>query len=427
MSTLAIEGMQWGDEGKGKITDYYAAQAEVVVRSQGGDNAGHSIVHKGHRYALRLLPSGVFNPSVINVLADGMVINPSALSGEIEGLKAEGVTDFHLLISNRASILLPYHIALDRAREEALGKTKIGTTGHGIGPCYEDRASRIGVEMGDLLYPEYLHERLAAALQIRNRELSLYDVKPFDLEEVYEGLLEESKGLLPYITDTSSFLQKCLREKKKILFEGAQGAMLCLTHGTYPFVTSSSPLATAIPLNTGLPLNAVTNIVGIVKAYSTRVGAGPFPSELDPLEASLIRERGHEYGTVTKRPRRIGWIDTAELRYTASISGVHYIAIMLLDVLGAVSEIRIVTKYLIDGQEIDYMPATLSEYEKVKPVYETLPSWTEDISGVTTYEALPLNARRYVEEVEKLTGLEAIIISVGADKDATILRKEIFR
>jgi adenylosuccinate synthase len=427
MSTLAIEGLQWGDEGKGKITEYYAEKAEVVVRSQGGDNAGHSIVHKGHRYALRLLPSGVFNPMVTNVLADGMVINPSALSGEIEGLKAEGVGEFHLLISSRASILLPYHIALDHAREEALGKAKIGTTGHGVGPCYEDRASRIGVEMGDLLYPGYLRERLASALTIRNKELSLYNVKPFDLDEVYEGLIEESKSLLPYITDTSVFLQKALKEKKRILFEGAQGAMLCLTHGTYPFVTSSSPLATAIPLNTGLPLSSVSEIVGIVKAYSTRVGAGPFPSELEPEEAAVIRERGHEYGTVTKRPRRIGWIDTAELRYAAAISGIHYVAIMLLDVLGAVGEINIVTKYLIDGKEIDYMPSTVTEYASVKPVYETLPSWAEDISGITTYETLPLNARRYVEEIEKLTGLEAIIISVGPDKDQTILRKEIFR
>jgi adenylosuccinate synthase len=427
MSTLAIEGLQWGDEGKGKITDYYAEKAEVVVRSQGGDNAGHSIVHKGHRYALRLLPSGVFNPKVINVLADGMVINPSALSGEIEGLKGDGVGDFHLLISSRASILLPYHIALDHAREEALGKAKIGTTGHGVGPCYEDRASRIGVEMGDLLYPDYLHERLSAALMIRNKELSLYNIKPFDLEEVYEGLLEESKGLLPYITDTSVFLQKAVKEKKKILFEGAQGAMLCLLHGTYPFVTSSSPLATAIPLNTGLPLSAVDNILGIVKAYSTRVGAGPFPSELDPEEASLIRERGHEYGTVTKRPRRIGWIDTAELRYASALSGVHYVAIMLLDVLGAVSEINLVTHYLIAGKEIGYMPSTVIEYGTVKPVYETLPSWTEDLSGITTYEALPLAARRYVEEIERLTGLEAILISVGPDKDQTILRKEIFK
>lgn len=426
MSTLAIEGLQWGDEGKGKITDYYAAKADIVVRSQGGNNAGHSIQRDGVRYALRLLPSGILNPSVTNVIADGVVVNPASLLEEMDNMKKKGVSDFKLLISTRATVLMPYHIAIDKAREEALGSHKIGTTKNGIGPCYEDRAARLSIRMGDLLDKDYLKERLDTVLSLKNKELAAYGGETFDEEKLYQDLLKEAEILRPLIVDTTSYLQKAYKAGKKILFEGAQGAMLCLNYGTFPYVTSSSPLATAIPNNTGLPLTAVENVLGIFKAYTTRVGEGPFPSEINDEEGSLIREKGHEYGTVTHRPRRVGWLDIPQLRYVISISGVTHLALMLLDVLSAVDEIKILTKYTIDGKEIDYMPASLPELEKVKGEFITLPSWKEDISKCKKYEDLPLNARKYIETIESLLGLKVDIISVSPEEEATIIREEIF-
>ncbi len=417
MSTLAIEGMQWGDEGKGKLTDYFASRAEVVVRSQGGNNAGHSIVRDGKRYALRLLPSGIFNENVINVLADGMVINPMALIEEINGLKEQGVTKFNLLISNRASMLLPYHIAIDHAREKMLGNAKIGTTGRGIGPCYED----------DLLDLKQLDERLSSELAIKNAELKAYGAEPVSKEEIMKGLMEVRDYLVPHITDTSLFLQKCIKENKKVLFEGAQGAMLCLTHGTYPYVTSSSPLDTAIPVNTGLPLTAVNAVLGVMKAYTTRVGEGPFPTELHDEIGDQIREKGHEYGTVTKRPRRVGWLDLAVLKYVKNISGITHVGLMLLDVLGGLDEIKVCTGYKINGETIDYMPCDVSTYTKVEPIYKTLPGWKEDISNILNYEDLPENAKNYVREIEKALEVNVSMVSVGPDHSQTIIREELFR
>lgn len=422
MSTLAIEGMQWGDEGKGKITDYYAAKADIVVRSQGGNNAGHSIQHNGVRYALRLLPSGILQKNVVNILADGTVINPASLLEEIDNIHKKGVEEIHLLISTRATVLLPYHIALDKAREEALGASKIGTTKNGIGPAYEDRSARLSLRFGDLLDKEYLRKRLHAVLPLKNKEIVAYGGEAFDEETLYKELCLEADKLAPMITDTTSYLQKAYKEGKKILFEGAQGAMLCLTYGTFPYVTSSSPLATAIPSNTGLPLTAVKEVLGIMKAYTTRVGEGPFPSEIFGEEAQTIRDKGHEYGTVTHRPRRIGWLDIPQLKYVISISGVKHLAIMLLDVLSCVDEIKILTKYTIDGKEIDYMPASLWELEKVKGEFLSLPSWKEDISSVRKYEDLPVNCRNYISTIEKLLGVSTDLISVSPEAEATIIR-----
>ena len=426
MSTLAIQGMQWGDEGKGKITDLYAAQADIVVRSQGGNNAGHSIEVNGKRYALRLLPSGVFHKNTINIIADGVSVNPSALLDELDNLEKEGVEEPKLLISNRATILMPYHIDLDRARENALGKAKIGTTGRGIGPSYEDKSSRLGLRMGDILDEAYLKERLDEILPIKNLELKAFGAKEYTVEELLAYLAPARKRLGSLITDTSLFLYNAIKENKKILFEGAQGAMLCLTHGTYPYVTSSSPLATAIPLNCGLPYNSLNEIVGITKAYCTRVGAGPFPSEIDNEEANLLREKGHEYGTVTKRPRRIGWLDIPELRYVSRITGVRYSALMLLDVLSAVDEIKLCVGYTLNGKEIDTMPSTVKEVGEIKPIYISLPSWKEDISSCKAYEELPLAARQYIEKVEELSGIKFVVISVGPDREQSIIRKELF-
>ena len=426
MSTLAIEGMQWGDEGKGKITDLYAMKADIVVRSQGGNNAGHSIQHNGVRYALRLLPSGILNEHVINVLADGMVINPTCLLEELENLKNKGITKYNLIISSRATILLPYHIEIDKAREEALKGNKIGTTKNGIGPCYEDKAARLSIRMGDLLDLESLKNRLEAIVPIKNLQLQAFGGKPVDIDEIFDLLKDVAIKLKDRIIDTTVFLRKAYKENKKILFEGAQGAMLCLNYGTFPYVTSSSPLVTAIPNNTGLPLTAVNQVLGIMKAYSTRVGEGPFPSEIDGDIAHRIREKGHEYGTVTKRPRRVGWLDIPQLKYVKEISGITSIAIMLLDVLSAVEEIKIVTKYYIDGKEIDYVPSTVFELSKVKVETITLPSWKEDISNCKSFEELPINCQKYIETIEKLLECSIDIISVSPEKDATIIRKELF-
>lgn len=427
METLAIQGRQWGDEGKGKITDYFASKADIVVRSQGGNNAGHTIQHNGKRFALRLLPSGILNPSVVNVLADGMVIDLSCLAKEIDNLVASGHSDFNLIISKRATLLLPYHIELDKAREEALGKNKIGTTKNGIGPCYEDKAARLSLRAGDLAYPKYVKERLESILPLKNLELKAYGAKTYTVEEIREYLNKYSDLVLPRLTDTSNYLQKALNANKKVLFEGAQGAMLCLTYGTFPFVTSSSPLANAIPSNAGLPDGSVAKTCGIVKAYTTRVGAGPFPSEIeDPEIAQIIRDKGHEYGTVTGRARRIGWLDAAQLKYVASITGAKHAALMLTDVLSVVKTIKICTKYQINGIDIDYRPSSLPELYEVTPVYEELPSWTEDISSINNYEDLPENCKNYIRRIEELTGLSLDLISVGPDKNQTIIRKEIF-
>lgn len=426
MKTLAIEGMQWGDEGKGKVTDFCASHADIVVRSQGGNNAGHSIEHHGVRYALRLLPSGILNPDTVNVIADGVVINPKAMLEELRILSEKGISSYQLLISKRATLLMPYHIEIDKAREEALGDKKIGTTKNGIGPCYEDRASRLSLRVGDLLDIESLQERVESILPLKNLELKAYGGKEFSVEEIMAMLLEVREALLPHIIDTTAYLQKALKEGKKILFEGAQGAMLCMTYGTFPFVTSSSPLATAIPNNTGLPLTAVEDVLGIMKAYTTRVGAGPFPTEIDGPLADSIREKGHEFGTVTHRPRRVGWLDLPQLKYVIEISGIKRVALMLLDVLSAVDELKLCTGYFIDGKEIDYMPSTVAELEKVEPQFITMPSWKEDISSIRNYDELPLNCRRYLETIEKKLGVKIAMVSVGPDKEATILREELF-
>ena len=426
MKTLAIEGMQWGDEGKGKVTDFCASHADIVVRSQGGNNAGHSIEHHGVRYALRLLPSGILNPDTVNVIADGVVINPKAMLEELRILSEKGISSYQLLISKRATLLMPYHIEIDKAREEALGDKKIGTTKNGIGPCYEDRASRLSLRVGDLLDIESLQERVESILPLKNLELKAYGGKEFSVEEIMAMLLEVREALLPHIIDTTAYLQKALKDGKKILFEGAQGAMLCMTYGTFPFVTSSSPLATAIPNNTGLPLTAVEDVLGIMKAYTTRVGAGPFPTEIDGPLADSIREKGHEFGTVTHRPRRVGWLDLPQLKYVIEISGIKRVALMLLDVLSAVDELKLCTGYLIDGKEIDYMPSTVAELEKVEPQFITMPSWKEDISSIRNYDELPLNCRRYLETIEEKLGVKIAMVSVGPDKEATILREELF-
>ena len=426
MSTLVIEGSQWGDEGKGKITDYYAQEADVVVRSQGGNNAGHTITINNEKFALRSIPSGIFNPHIKNVLASGMVINPKQMLEELHGLEARGITKYNLYISNRAHVVLPYHEALDGAYEKYKGDHKIGTTKRGIGPCYSDKANRIGIRMGTFVDEEDFKESLKETLKIKNVELKMLGLEELSLDAIFEEYKVYAKEIKKYVCDTSLLIEEEIEKGSKILFEGAQGVMLCLDHGTYPYVTSSSPTGSAVPLNCGIAPKYINNILGICKAYTTRVGEGPFPTEIDSDIASYIRERGHEYGTVTKRPRRVGWLDCVELNYARRVSGINYLSLMLLDVLSGLDEVKICYAYEIDGKVINYMPSTIKELNKVTPVYLTLKGWNEDITNVKSFDKLPENAKIYVRKVEELTKASVALISVGPDRTQTIKIKEIF-
>ena len=422
----AVVGANWGDEGKGKITDYLACKADVVVRYQGGNNAGHTIAFDGKKFALQSIPSGIFNPHITNVIANGVVLNPKAMLEELAGLEEKGITDYKLIISDRASLIMPYHLLLDGAMENLKGDHKIGTTKKGIGPCYTDKASRIGLRVGDLLDPDFFKTRLSEALEIKNLELKMYGLEPLNLEDVYNEYMGYAKKLQPYICDTSEFLNQAIKEDKNILFEGAQGVMLCLEHGTYPYVTSSSPCAASVPINTGIAPKYIDNVLGICKAYNTRVGGGPFPTEIEGDLAHLIRERGHEYGTVTKRPRRVGYLDCVVLKHAVKVSGITNWSLMLFDVLTGIDELKVCTSYKLDGKIIDYMPGTLSTFERCEPVYETLPGWTEDITHVTSFEELPLNAKNYIRKIEEVTGVDVAMFSVGPDRLQTIVIKEVF-
>ena len=427
MSTLVVEGSQWGDEGKGKITDYLAQEADVVVRSQGGNNAGHTIVINNEKFALRSIPSGIFNPNIKNILANGMVINPKQLLEELHGLEERGIKDYQLFVSNRAHIVLPYHELLDGAYEQFKGDKKIGTTKRGIGPAYADKSNRIGIRIADLIDPEAFKNALKATLTIKNMELNMLGMDPLDFDTIYNEYVEYGKKIKPFVCDTSLLLEEEIEKGSKILFEGAQGVMLCLDHGTYPYVTSSSPTGASVPLNSGIAPRYINNVLGICKAYTTRVGEGPFPTEIDGELATYIRERGHEYGTVTKRPRRVGWLDCVALNYARRVSGINYLSLMLFDVLSGLKEIKICYEYKLDGKTIKTMPATLEELQRVEPQYITMPGWDEDITKVTSFDELPVNAQNYIRKIEELTKSEVVIFSVGPDRLQTIRLKDFFK
>lgn len=426
MSTLVIVGSQWGDEGKGKITDYLAQSSDVVVRSQGGNNAGHTINFDGEKYALRSIPSGIFNPHIKNVMANGMVINPKQMLEELKGLEERGIKDYQLFVSNRAHIVLPYHELLDGAYEQFKGDKKIGTTKRGIGPCYQDKAARVGIRIADLIDPELFKVALKDTLNIKNMELEMLGIEKLDFNKVYNEYVEYGKQIKKFVCDTSELLEREIEKGSKVLFEGAQGVMLCIDHGTYPYVTSSSPTAASVPLNAGIAPRYINNVLGICKAYTTRVGEGPFPTEIEGDLATYIRERGHEYGTVTKRPRRVGYLDCVALNYARRVSGINYLSLMLFDVLSGIKELKICRAYELDGKEIETVPATLAELERCKPVYVTLPGWDEDITHVTSFDELPANAKAYIRKIEELTHSEVAIFSVGPDRKQTIELKKIF-
>lgn len=424
-NTLVVVGIQWGDEGKGKMTDYLAQSADVVVRYQGGNNAGHTITFAGNKYALQSIPSGIFNPRIKNVMANGMVINPKAAIAELKGLNERGITDYQLYISNRAAVIMPYHIALDGAYEALKGGQQIGTTKKGIGPSYADKYSRVGIRMGDLLEPEYFAERLRDALLQKNMELKMLGIEEMDFDSLYNEYIEYGKYLKPYICDTSVLLNREIEEGRKVLFEGAQGVMLCIENGTYPFVTSSSPTAAGVPLGAGVAPRYIDRALGICKAYTTRVGAGPFPTELDGEIADYIRERGHEYGTVTGRPRRVGYLDAVSLRHACRVSGINYLSIMLFDVLSGLDTLKICTGYRLNGEVVDYVPSTIASLEKCEPVYIDMPGWKEDITEIRDYDALPDAAKAYIDKIEELTNTEVAVVSVGPDRTQTIMRREL--
>ena len=420
MNSLVIVGTGWGDEGKGKITDYLSKKFDICVRFQGGNNAGHTIKFNNNKYALNLIPSGIFNQNIQNIMSNGMVIDLKALVNEIDILKSKGFDCGNLHISDRAHVLFPYHIQLDEIFENIKGNDKVGTTKKGIGPCYTDKSMRIGIRIGDLLNKDSFYKKLSQNVEYVNKLLSIFNSTTFDVNELYNEYTSYANIIKPHIKDTSLFLMNALNENKKILFEGAKGIMLCLDYGTYPYVTSSSPSAASVALNCGIPPQSIQKVLGITKSYATRVGEGVFPTELFSDISNTIRETAHEYGTTTGRARRIGWLDTVVLKHGKRISGITDLAITLLDVLTGFEKLKICTSYMLDGKEIDYIPSTIEEFNKCKPVYIELDGWYEDISNVKSFNNLPKNAKNYIHKIEEITGINVSIISVGPDRKQTI-------
>lgn len=424
MSSVVIVGSQWGDEGKGKMTDYLSQDADVVVRSQGGNNAGHTIAFDGKKFALRLVPSGIFGKDKLAVIGNGVVINPPALLKELHYLQDNGIDISGLRISSRSHVTFPYHILLDKCQEEAKGDHKVGTTKNGIGPTYMDKVSRVGIRMCDLLEKDTFETKLRRNLAEKNELFTkLYHVDPINFDDIFESYYEYGQELKKYVTDTSRIVNDALDNGQRVLFEGAQGVMLDVDQGTYPYVTASNPIAGGVCTGVGVGPNKINTVVGICKAYSTRVGAGPFPTELTDEIGDRIRETGHEYGTVTGRPRRVGWFDSVAMRHARRVSGISCLSLNLLDVLTGLKTVKICKAYKLDGKEIDYYPASLKELDRCKPVYEELPGWDEDITGVKKFEDLPVNAQNYLKRVSELSEVPLATVSVGADRIQTIIVK----
>jgi adenylosuccinate synthase len=420
-------GTQWGDEGKGKIVDHLAQQAQVVVRYQGGNNAGHTVVVKGVESKLNLLPSGILYPGKTCIIGNGVVVDPAHLLKEIAGMQERGIDMSGLKISNRAQVILPYHRLMDEVDEESRGDAKIGTTKKGIGPCYVDKNARIGIRFVDLMDPEEFARRLKINVTAKNRILTeIFGKEPLDYDKILADYLGYAEKLRPYVTDTIFTLHDAIGRGEKILFEGAQATMLDLDYGTYPYVTSSHPVAGGVCVGAGVGPSAIGKVVGVVKAYTTRVGEGPFVTELHDETGNLIRERGHEYGTTTGRPRRTGWLDSVVVKYACMLSGIDCLAITRLDILDSLPTLKICTGYLYKGKPLHEYPASLKVLDEVEPVYEELPGWQSDITGIRRYEDLPLNARRYVERLSECAGARLGVISVGPDREQTILMEEMF-
>ncbi len=423
MATKVVIGAQWGDEGKGKIIDILAQQSEVVVRSQGGNNAGHTVEADGKQYKLHLIPSGILNPETLCIIGNGVVVDPGVLLEELDMLKAEGVSTDNLRIDLRAHIIMPYHIVLDGLMESARGKSDIGTTKKGIGPCYMDKAERIGIRLCDLLDKELFTEKARENTEYKNKLITkVFGGEAMDADSFIEKYLGYADRLRQYAAETTAMLYDAVKSGKKVLFEGAQGTLLDLDLGTYPYVTSSHPISGGVCVGTGIGPTLIDECVGVMKAYTTRVGKGPFPTELEDEVGEKIRVIGNEFGATTGRPRRCGWFDAVIGRFSVRTSGLTGIALNKLDTLTGLGDISICTGYKMGDEIITEFPASLTELAKCEPVYETMPGWTEDISSVRSYDALPENVKKYVERIEELCGAKVVMVGVGPGRDQNILR-----
>ncbi|WP_075619687.1 adenylosuccinate synthase [Paenisporosarcina indica] len=428
MTSVVVVGTQWGDEGKGKITDFLSEHSEVIARYQGGNNAGHTIIFGGETYKLHLIPSGIFYKDKISVIGNGMVVDPKALVQELKGLHDRGVTTENLRISNRAHVILPYHLKQDEVEETRRGANKIGTTGKGIGPAYMDKAARVGIRMADLLDKQVFEEKLRQNLDEKNRLFEkFYETEGFTVEEIFEEYYGYGQEIAKYVTDTSKVLNDALDEGRRVLFEGAQGVMLDIDQGTYPFVTSSNPVAGGVTIGAGVGPTKISHVVGVCKAYTSRVGDGPFPTELFDEVGNQIREVGKEYGTTTGRPRRIGWFDSVVVRHARRVSGLTDLTVNSIDVLTGLETVKICTAYSYKGELITEYPANLRMLADCAPVYEELPGWSEDVTSCKSLDELPENARHYLERISQLTGVPISIFSVGPDRNQTNIVTSVWR
>lgn len=427
MSTIVVVGTQWGDEGKGKITDFLAESSEVVARYQGGNNAGHTILINGNKYKLTLIPSGIFYGDKVCVIGNGVVINPKALIEEIEYIHEKGFTTDNLKISDRAHLIMPYHLLLDELEELRKGDDKIGTTRKGIGPCYMDKAARSGIRVADLLDAEEFERKLRSITVEKNKMINqVYGAAILNADEILEEYLGYVDKIRPYVIDTSVVLNDAIDQGKRVLFEGAQGVMLDIDHGTYPFVTSSNPIAGGVCIGAGVGPTKINQVIGVAKAYTSRVGDGPFPTELNNQTGDWIREKGHEYGTVTGRPRRVGWFDSVVVRHARRVSGITGLSLNSIDVLSGLETVKICTAYKYRGEVIESYPASLKVLSECEAVYEELPGWNEDVTAARTLSDLPDNARHYLERISQLTGIPLTIFSVGRNREQTNLVRAVY-
>ncbi|WP_132992912.1 adenylosuccinate synthase [Gordonia zhaorongruii] len=427
MAAIVLIGAQWGDEGKGKATDLLGGKLQWVVRYQGGNNAGHTVVlPNGESFALHLIPSGILTPGVNNVIGNGVVVDPSVLLNELQGLEDRDVNTERLLLSADAHLLMPYHVAIDKVTERFLGNSKIGTTGRGIGPCYQDKIARVGVRVADVLDEKILAQKVEAALEVKNQILTkIYNRKGLDPNEVVDETLQLAEGFKHRISDTRLELNKALERGETILLEGSQGTLLDVDHGTYPYVTSSNPTSGGASVGAGIGPGRITTVLGILKAYTTRVGEGPFPTELFDDSGEYLAKTGGEVGVTTGRSRRTGWFDAVIARYATRVNGITDYFLTKLDVLSSLEEVPICVAYEVDGKRFDDMPMTQTDFHHAKPVYETMPGWWEDISACRTFEELPKNAQNYILRLEELSGAHISCIGVGPGRDETIVRREI--
>lgn len=427
MAGYVVVGTQWGDEGKGKIIDVLGGHADYVVRFQGGNNAGHTVVVDGKKHVLHLLPSGVLHTNAKCIIGPGVVIDLKVFLEEISVLEKEGLNTDHIFISDRAHIIMPYHVLLDGLQEEASGKNKIGTTKRGIGPCYADKFTRIGLRVGDLKDFEIFKEKLSATLAIKNDQIvKLYGAEPYDYEALVKEYAEIREKIVPRIIDSVSEVNQALDGKKFVMFEGAQAMMLDINYGTYPYVTSSSPTSAGVCAGAGVAPSKIDRVIGVVKAYSTRVGEGPFVTELLDEQGEEIRKAGGEYGATTGRPRRCGWLDLNVVRYASMINGLTDIALTKIDVLTGLKEIPICVAYDIKGERVETIPASLDDIAHAKPIYEYMPGWNEDITNAKEYKDLPENCRKYIERIEEITKCRISLVSVGPDREQNIYLHELY-